>query len=81
MTLRKISALGRTMTGGGMLLVVAGLAFQMGWAKIVGLLVTAAGLVLLWTKLRCPYCGGRIQDLKAECCANCGEEMDYDAKN
>ena len=77
MTLRKISALGRTLTGSGMLLVVAGLAFQMGWAKVVGLLVTAAGL----TKLRCPYCGGRIQDLKAECCANCGEEMDYDAKN
>ena len=81
MTLRKISALGRTLTGSGMLLVVAGLAFQMGWAKVVGLLVTAAGLVLLWTKLRCPSCGGRIQELKADCCANCGEEMDYDAKN
>jgi hypothetical protein len=80
MTLRKISALGRTLTGGGMLLVVAGLAFQMGWAKIVGLVIAAAGLVLLWTKLRCPQCGGRIQDLKAERCVNCGEEMDYDAK-
>ena len=55
MTLRKISTLGRGLTGGG--------------------------LLLLWTKLRCPYCGGRIQDLKAECCATCGEEMDYDAKN
>ena len=80
MTLRKISALGRTLTGSGMLLVVAGLAFQIGWAKIVGLVIAAAGLVLLWTKLRCPRCGGRIQDLKAERCVNCGEEMDYDAK-
>jgi hypothetical protein len=80
MTLRNISALGRGLTGGGLLLVVAGLAFQLGWAKIVGLVIAAAGLLLLWMKLRCPYCGGRIQDLKAECCVNCGEEMDYDAK-
>jgi hypothetical protein len=80
MTLRKISAMGRGLTGGGLLLVVAGLAFQIGWAKIVGLVIAAAGLVLLWTKLRCPRCGGRIQDLKAERCVNCGEEMDYDAK-
>ena len=81
MTLREIGTLGRGLTGGGLLLLVAGLAFQMGWAKIVGLIVAAAGVLLLWTKLRCPYCGGRIQDLKAECCATCGEEMDYDAKN
>ena len=81
MTLRKISALGRGLTGGGLLLLVAGLAFQMGWAKIVGLIVAVAGVLLLWMKLRCPYCGSRIQDLKAECCANCGEEMDYNAKN
>ena len=80
MTLRKISAMGRSLTGGGLLLVVAGLAFQMSWAKIVGIMVAAAGLLLLWTKLRCPYCGGRIQDVKAACCANCGEEIDYDAK-
>ena len=81
MTLRKISTLGRGLTGGGLLLLVAGLAFQMGWSKIAGLIVAVAGVLLLWTKLRCPYCGGRIQDLKAECCATCGEEMDYDAKN
>ena len=81
MTLRKISALGRGLTGGGLLLLVTGLAFQMGWAKIAGLIVAVVGVLLLWTKLRCPYCGSRIQDLKAECCATCGEEMDYDAKN
>lgn len=79
MTLRQISALGRGLTGGGMLLLVAGLAFGLGWAKVIGLIVTAAGLVLIWTKLRCPHCKGRIQDLKAETCASCGEVIDYDA--
>ena len=51
MTLRKISALGRGLTGGGLLLLVTGLAFQMGWAKIAGLIVAVAGVLLLWTKL------------------------------
>lgn len=80
MTLRKISVLGRGLTGGGLLLLVAGLAFGLGWAKIAGLIVAAIGLTLLWSKLRCPYCKGRIQDLKAECCPHCGEEIDYDAE-
>lgn len=79
MTLRKISALGRGLTGGGMLLLVAGLAFGLGWAKVVGLIAAVAGLILNWSKLRCPYCKGRIQDLKAESCPSCGEVIDYDA--
>ena len=79
MTLRKISALGRGLTGGGLLSLVAGLAFGLGWAKLAGLIVTAIGLILIWTKLRCPHCGGRIQDLKAECCPSCGQLIDYDA--
>ena len=78
MTLRKVSILGRGLTGGGMLLLVAGLAFGLGWAKIAGLIVAAVGLVLIWTKLRCPHCGERIQDLKAETCVSCGEKIDYD---
>jgi len=49
------------------------------WLKIVGVVVAAIGLILAWTKMRCPHCGGRIQDLKAECCAACGEPIDYDA--
>lgn len=78
MTLRKISALGRGLTSCGLLLLVAGLAFGLGWAKIAGVVIAAIGLVLIWTKLRCPHCGERIQDLKAECCTHCGKKIDYD---
>ena len=79
MTLRKSGAVSRGLTGAGLLSLVAGLAFSIGWLKIVGVVVAAIGLILAWTKMRCPHCGGRIQDLKAECCAACGEPIDYDA--
>lgn len=79
MTLRQMSGLSRGLTGAGLLGLVAGLAFSIGWLKIAGVVAAALGLVLTWTKMRCPYCGGRIQDLKAECCAACGEPIDYDA--
>ena len=54
MTLRKVASISRGLTGAGLLSLVAGLAFRMGGAKIVGLIVAAAGVLLLWTKLRCP---------------------------
>ena len=78
MTLRKISAVSRGLTGAGLLSLVAGLAFNFGWLKLIGMAVAAAGLLLAWTKVRCPHCGGRIQDLKTEICAACGQVIDFD---
>ena len=78
MTLRKISSLSRGLTGAGLLSLVAGLAFNIGWLKLVGVVVAAVGLILAWTKLRCPHCGGRIREVKAECCESCGKPLDYD---
>lgn len=79
MTLRKISSLSRGLTGAGLLLLVAGLAFSVGGLKLIGVVVAAAGLVLAWKKVRCPHCGGQIRDLKAECCESCGKPLDTDA--
>lgn len=79
MTLRKISSVSRGLTGTGLLILVAGLAFSIDWMKIAGVVVAAAGLFLAWTKLRCPDCGGRIRDLKEEHCESCGKPLDYDA--
>lgn len=79
MTLRKISSLSRGLTGAGLLSLVAGLAFGISWLKLMGVAVAAVGLLLAWTKVRCPHCGGRIRDLKAECCESCGKTLDVDA--
>ena len=79
MTLRQISHLSRALTGAGLLLLVPGLAFEMGWLKIIGIVVAAIGMLLSWTRLRCPHCKGQLQDLKAGFCAYCGKTIDYDA--
>ena len=79
MTLRKIGSLSRGLTGAGLLSLVAGLAFSIGWLKLAGIAVAAIGLILTWAKVRCPHCGGRIRDLKAECCEYCGKPLDVDA--
>ena len=80
MALGKISTVSRGLTGAGLLSLVTGLAFSIGWLKLIGVAVAATGLILAWTKVRCPHCGGRIRELKAECCEFCGKPLDADAK-
>ena len=80
MTLRKVASISRGLTGAGLLSLVAGLAFSIGWLKLVGMAVAAAGLILAWAKVRCPHCGGRIRDLKEACCESCGKQLEADAE-
>ena len=80
MALGKISTVSRGLTGAGLLSLLTGLAFSIGWLKLIGVAVAAAGLILAWTKVRCPHCGGRIRDLKSECCEFCSKPLDVDAE-
>lgn len=48
---------------------------------VVGFLVIFCGLLLGWTKLRCPYCGksfcigGRVPLWLPKVCPNCGKKL------
>lgn len=79
MTMRQISQLSRALTAVGLLMLVTGLTFEMSWPKVIGIVIAAVGILLSWTRLRCPHCKGQIQDMKAEFCAYCGKAIDYDA--
>ena len=80
MCLKQIETVAKAVTGIGLLLLFAGLAFEFGWAKLAGLLVAAVGMTFSWVRLRCPHCKRHIQDTKEEVCAYCGQKIDYDAK-